>query len=355
MRAGGQGTAAAACVLLALGALAGAAPATVAAPTVQEAQHGASDRAAGRCDRTCLEGLVEQYLGALFAHDPARLSITPDVRFTENGQQLELGDGLWRTVSGKGTFHLTVPDEAAGEVAWLGSIREAGTPAMLALRLGVRGRRIAQIETLVQRSDRSALGFEKIGYHWTEVIPTAERMSRDALVHTANLYFSGIQLNDGKGVYPFAPDCNRIENGSFTTNVPTPPGQKRPDPRTANIYSAQWSCLEQFKSGLIHFVTRVRDRRFVAVDPERGVVFAFGFFDHAAGDTRTFQTPDGRTVTAGPKQPWTWELAETFQIERGKIREIMAIMNHVEYGMNSGWSTWEQGRSDRARYLGQKY
>jgi len=349
-------TTVAACATL---ALAGSALATLAAPAraapAHAAPEAAADRTAARCDRTCLEGLVEQYLGALFAHDPARLSMTADVRFTENGQQLELGEGLWRTVSGKGTFHLIVPDEAAGEVAWLGSIREAGTPAMLALRLGVRGRRIAEIETLVQRSDRSALGFEKIGYRWTEVIPPAERMSRDDLVHIANLYFSGVQLNDGKGVYPFGPDCNRIENGTFTTNAPTPPGQKRPDPRTANMYSAQWSCLEQFKSGLIHFVTRVRDRRFVAVDPQHGVAFAFGFFDHAAGDTRTFQTPDGRTVTAGPKVPWTWELAETFRIEHGKIHQIMAIMNHVEYGMNSGWSTWEQGRSDRARYLGQNY
>lgn len=85
------------------------------------------------------------------------------------------------------------------------------------------------------------------------------------------------------------------------------------------------------------------------------LVFSFIFFDHSAGDTRTFQTPDGRTVTAGPQQPWTWELAEAFQIGHGQIHQIMAIMNHVEYGMNSGWSTWEQGRSSRARYVGQSY
>jgi hypothetical protein len=304
------------------------------------------------CDRTCLEGFVEQYLGALLAHDPARLTATPDVRFTENGQRLDLGDGLWRTISGKGSFQLIVPDVASGHVAFLGSIREAGTPAMLALHLAIRGRRIAEIETLVQRDKRSAQGFEKIGYHWTRTIPAGERMSRADLVRVANMYFSGMQQNDGKGVYPFAPDCNRIENGTFTTNRPTPPGKQRPDPKTATMYSAEWSCLEQFKSGLLHFVTRIRDRRYVAVDPERGIVFAFGFFDHAAGHTRTFHLPDGRTVTAGPQAPWTWEIAETFQLEHGKIHQIMAIMNHVPYGMLSGWSTWEQGHSDRARYLG---
>ncbi len=28
---------------------------------------------------------------------------------------------------------------------------------------------------------------------------------------------------NGTGTYPFAPDCNRIENGSQTANVPRPP------------------------------------------------------------------------------------------------------------------------------------
>jgi hypothetical protein len=312
----------------------------------------ASAAPAASCDRACLEGFVDQYLDALAAHDPGRLTVARDVRYTENGQHLELGDGLWRTMTGRGTFRLVVPDTAAGRVVFLGSIREAGIPAMLALHLAIRNHRITEIEALVQRSDKSALGFEKIGYRWTETIPPAERMSRADLVRIANMYFSGMQQNDGKGVYPFAEDCNRIENGTFTTNVPTPPGQKRPDPKTSSRYSAQWSCMEQFKSGLLHFVTRIRDRRYVAVDPERGIVFAFCFFDHSAGDTRTFRIPDGRTVTAGPQQPWTWEIAETFQIEHSKIHQIMAIMNHVEYGMNSGWSTWAQGLSSSARYLG---
>jgi hypothetical protein len=73
------------------------------------------------------------------------------------------------------------------------------------------------------------------------------------------------------------------------------------------------------------------------------------FFDHAAGRTRTFQAPGGRMVTAGPTQPWTWEIAELFKIEKGKIRQIEAILDRAPYGMNSGWSTWEDGKSDRAQ------
>jgi hypothetical protein len=301
------------------------------------------------CDRKCLEGFVDQYLDAVIAHDPKRAPFAKNVRFTENGQQLELGDGLWRTMNAKGKYRMFVTDPQAGRVAFLGSISEDDTPAMLAVHLKVRDRQIVEAETLVQRSEKSAVGFDKIGYTWTETIPPSERMPRDELVRIANMYFTGLERNDGKGAYPFADNCNRIENGRLATNEPTPANQSRPDPKTASNYSAQWSCKEQFESGLIHFVTRIRDRRFVAVDTERGIVYSFVFFDHAAGDTRTFQTPSGRTVTAGPRQPWTWHIAEAFKIEKGKIFQIVAIMERVPYGMNSGWSTWEDGQSSVAR------
>ena len=133
------------------------------------------------------------------------------------------------------------------------------------------------------------------------------------------------------------------------TNAPVKEGQTKPDPATASNYSAAWSCKEQFQSGLLHFVTRIRDRRYVAVDQERGLVFSFIFFDHAAGKTRHFETPNGRAVVAGPTQPWTWELAEMFKVENGKLHQIEAMLQRAPYGMTSGWSTWEEGMTDRAR------
>ncbi len=297
----------------------------------------------------CLEAYVDRYLDAVIAHDPTRAPIAKNARFTENGQRLEPGDGLWNTMDGKGTYRLFITDTDAQEVTFFGSITEEKTPAMIALRLKIANRQIVEIETFIQRSPSSAQGFERIGYKWTDTIPPPERASRDELIKIANMYFSGMQKNDGKGFYPFADDCNRIENGGFTTNVPVANGKQRPDPKTATGYSANWSCREQFESGLLHFVTRIRDRRFVAVDPERGLVFSFTFFDHSAGDTRTFQTPDGRTVTAGPDQLWTWQIAEVFQIQKGQIHQIEAIMERAPYGLQSGWSNWEDGLSDRGR------
>jgi hypothetical protein len=324
------------------------------------------------CDRACLEGMVEKYFDAAIAHEPKLLPLAPNYKFTENGQRLVLSDAHWKIMTGKGRYRLFVTDPEAGQVACMATIREEGntkegTLAAIALRLKVVNHQITEIESLLVRPPMqtgppgspaapprpsSGDNLEKLGvpnHLYLETIPPAERMSRADLIRVANMYFSGLEKNDGKGEYPFTDDCVRIEGGMQTTGVPLREGQTRPDPKTATMYSANWGCKEQFQSGLMHFVWRIRDRRYVAVDQERGIVFSFVFFDHALGKDRTYQTPDGRTVTAGPIQPNGWEIAELFKIEKGLIRRIEAIMVTPPYGMNSGWSTWEEGMSSAAR------
>ena len=105
----------------------------------------------------------------------------------------------------------------------------------------------------------------------------------------------------------------------------------------------------QFEVALKSVVSKVHDRRFVAVDREKGIVFAFAFFDHSGGESRRFLTPSGREVVAGPVQPHTWQIAEIFKLEKGLITKIDAFLQRSPYGMNAGWSTWEQGMSDQAR------
>ena len=215
----------------------------------------AQQAAPGACDRACLEGFVDRYLDAMVAHDPKQVPLAKNVKFTENGQRLEIPDALWNSMAAKGTYRLFVSDPQAGQVAFLGTIREEGrtpgesTPAVMGLRLKVDNQQISEVETLVVRTERAAQNLEKLGKPnplFLETVPAAERMSREDLIKTANLYFSGMEKNDGKGVYPFTDDCNRIENGSQTTNQPTPAGQQRPDPATATGYSGQWGCKEQF-------------------------------------------------------------------------------------------------------------
>ena len=310
----------------------------------------------GRCDRECLIGISDQYLDALAARDPKRLTLaTASVKYTENGQRLLLSDGLWNSITARGTYTLHVADPAAGQIVSFATMRENGTPLILAVRLKVDNRRLSEIETIVARSENGAKNLETMGKPreaFSRLTPAADRMPRAELVRVANMYFSGMQLNDGKGTYPFGDDCHRIENGSPATNTAGKPGQTRPDPKTATGYSSMWTCREQFESGLIHFVSRIRDRRYVAVDEERGLVVAFAFFDHDAGPSRNFVTPTGRSITAGPVQPWTWMIAELFKVEKGLLHEIEAILERVPYGMPSGWSSWEDGMSDKIQWQG---
>ncbi|HVL90229.1 MAG TPA: hypothetical protein VM841_08355, partial [Actinomycetota bacterium] len=109
------------------------------------------------CDRACLEGFVDRYLDALVARDPARLPLAANVRFTENGVRLNVGDAQWKTVIGKGSYRLFVTDPEAGQVTFIGTVVEeartpGGSPTAIALRLKVENRQIAEIETLMIRS-----------------------------------------------------------------------------------------------------------------------------------------------------------------------------------------------------------
>ncbi len=305
------------------------------------------------CDRACLENYIDRYMDAMLDNNPSLELFSRDCKFTENGVRLPLGnEGLWFSMTGKGSYKFYVPDVETQQVAFLGTVREGGAGeqgegalSAVAIRLKTADGLITEAEQVVIRPDSEIMAapntpsagahVEKMGAPhevYREVIPEAERPSREEMIRTANYYFSGMQKNDGKGYYPFTDDCHRVENGQPATNVPVPEGRERPDPKTATMYSSSWSCKEQFESGLLNFVTRIRDRRFVAVDRERGIVFAFGFFDHDALN-------------------WTWQLAELFKIEKGNIRRIEAIFHRCAYGMNSGWSTYEQGMSDRIQSI----
>ena len=250
------------------------------------------------CDRACLTGLLDRYVDALVAREPSRLPVAATVKFTENGQRLEPGDGAWRTVTARGGYALKIADVERGQAVLMGTIREADTPTLFVLRLGISGQQIAEIETLVMRNQMAAENLDRVARPraaWSEAVPPGSRMSRGDLVRIANMYFSGIERNDGKGVYPISKACARLENGSVTAGDPALVlGEAAA--ASAGRGGRRTGCLEQFQSGVFFYVTRIRDRRFVVVDRERGLAFAFAFFDNASGDTRNGTLADGRKV-----------------------------------------------------------
>lgn len=283
------------------------------------------------CKRDCLEGWVNSYLEAMRDGNVDPELFAPDLKFTENGIRLPFGkEGLWYSMSGIGNYKFYVPDIETQQVAFLGTVLDGGSDTeegdlvAIALRLKIVNNKITEIEQLAIRPDSTnssnddfpptGEGVEAMGSPhsvYTEVIPEDERASREDLIISANYYFAGLQRNDGQGYYPFTDDCDRFENGVQTTRT---------------------DCKQQFEESVRGIVSRIRDRRFVAVDRERGIVFSFGFFDHYNIN-------------------WTWQLAELFKIENGQLRRIEAIFHRAPFGINSGWSTYEQGMSEEIQSI----
>jgi len=320
----------------------------------------------GACDRSCLENFVDQYLDALIAHDPKKLPMTARVKNTEDAVRLDPGDGFWRTAKAKGSYRFFATNTENGQVAFMGTMREdPNNPVILAVRLKIENRQVSEIENIVVRDAQAAANLEKWGAPnpvFLETIPVAQRASRAELVRIGNLYLSALEKNDGKSAPPFAAGCERIQNGVQTTNNPdavaqaTPPpgrGGKQapapPKPQGLQINITALGCAEQFKLGYFNFARRVRDRRFVAVDRERGLAMVIAEADEPAGKYATFKLADGREITAGPNRPTTIEAFEVYKIEAGKIRRVEAVQITVPYGMLSGWSSYEDGMSSRAR------
>src|SRR5215813_908730 len=225
------------------------------------------------CNRACLENVVDQYLTALVAHDPKRLPLSKDVMYTENDQVIEIGDAFWKTVEGRGKYTHIFADPEFGQVAYMGTMREAGAPLLMSMRLRIELGRITEVETVLFRpgggEPNNIAEMDKPfkpEEMWFKSIPPAQRMSRQELIAVADGYFTGLQKNDGKGIngtgtYPFTNDCHRIENGAPTTNVPRPANQ----PADAiNAFSMDY--MSQFKLGYYFVVQNIHHRRYPVVD-----------------------------------------------------------------------------------------
>jgi hypothetical protein len=278
----------------------------------------------------------------MVAHDPERLPLAQGVRFTEDGEELRLGDGLWATASAPGRYKLYVADPEDGQIGFYGTVFENGVAVLLALRLKVDYGLISQVETIVARPPAlgaSALpsagaAMERRGHprpQFLEELAPGERMSRADLVRIANSYFTGLGGNTGHNTAPFWPSCNRLENGTQTTNNPTF--------RSSSPFNVvALGCEAQQTSGFYSFVTSIRNRRFPVVDRERGLVMSFGFFEHR-GALKTIHLTNGMNVPSPVKAPLTLEISELFEIHGGKIDQIEAVINTVPYGMKS--AVWD--------------
>jgi hypothetical protein len=291
---------------------------------------------AGACDYDCLTGFVDQYLNALVAHDPGRLPVATRVRFTENTIPLKLGDALWGTISGQGTYKVYFADPSAGQAGFEGTIRENGTPAILVLRLKVVNRKITEVETIVRRGAEPAENLEKLGRPnpaWLQPLAPSERSSRQDMIKNTNLYFEGIVHLSGD-IVPFDDQCNRILDGIQDTNNPS----YNEGWGHGSFNPAAMGCRDNMNTKIWAYIKSVHPRRFMVVDEKMGIVFGFFMFNHP-GTVKEADVPGVGKIPMPPAalRPFSVEVAEFFKIQNGKIRQVEGVQLALPYKSPTGW------------------
>ena len=218
------------------------------------------------CDRECLAGMITQYVDALVEHDPSKLPLADTVRFTEDSKELKPGEGLWQTVTAKGTFRQDYLDTEKQIAATHILLYEDDTQVLFSALLYVKDGKITGIETLVQRVTSESF-FQPTELDgpirgMNDPMPAGQRQSRESMIKTALTYTEGLRIgNFTDGKTPFAPETYRVENGVITAGE----GCGRAD---CGMYSQRI----MLHPGIIASVA--------AVDEENGVVLLWMNFGH---------------------------------------------------------------------------
>jgi hypothetical protein len=276
-----------------------------------------------RCDATCLRGMLDQYVVALPKRDARALPLANKVKFTENGKQLALTEGLWSSADKVGGYREFFTDPTTGNGLFVGVIEAGGAPAIIATRLRVQARKITEIETIVARKGSHPLFAPEALVEgdplFAAVVPEDYRVPRARMIEIANAYFDGIEKNSSEGI-PATSDCDRFENGVKTTfRTPT-----------------SGNCAKSADN--LNYIKAVKDRRYFIVDEATGVVACTIVFDIPGGDPIT--TPAGGSeaqLQTTLRQPRMLLLTELFKIEAGNISRIQAVMQNLPHGGKSGW------------------
>lgn len=262
--------------------------------------------AAQPCDRACLSGLMTQFIDALVAHDHSRLPLADNVRYTEDSRPAMLGEGIWQSITANGGFRQDYIDTRKQVAAAHVLLRENDVQVLYSVLLHVADRKIAGIETLVQRVPPTGrfqpteLGAPIRGMN--DPVPAGLRHSREELIRIALTYPEGLRVgNFTDGRTPFGDDAYRVENGVITAD--------QRDPRR-RMYEQNIIV----HPGIIASVA--------AVDEENGVVLLwmnFGHTGNAYGEGNALVT------------------FEAFKIWGGRIHSILAFFKGLPISTARFW------------------
>lgn len=297
------------------------------------------------CDRACLSGFITTYLNALTAHDPTRLPVTREVRFTENGVAIPLGEALWLTIGGLGEYRVDYLDTEAQQAAAHVAFIENDKPGLMALRLKIVGGKISEVETVLNRGAPAASHMPPIESLWTETEPTATRLTRAQLAAETENYLKAVSHSDGSLVKFNKASCMRLENGNVMAYGPNdkPVAPLRPvtDPDSwmaAVRQTMGMDCAEQLSTGIYRFITSYDHARFPVIDVERQVVFGHWVFRRKGNIQGVTFKGKFYPFMDSMRFPNENLLGQAFKFRDGRIMRVQGVfLNSNVYKAGTGW------------------
>ena len=281
--------------------------------------HHAATATASGCDRDCLLGQARRFMDAMVARAPQTLPWAQSVRYSENAVPMQIGDGLWGTISGHTPPALEAADPAAGQVAWIGVVQEHGQPAFYALRLKIEDGRIAEAEAVIRRKGGPPQYGDPDQFPpapaFAAALPASQRAGRKALNDAVDGYFAAIEGRRPAAEVRLGPDCRRLDNGVLTSTGPDAEGGVQ-------------GCRAQLQARVFAPIRDVRARRYPIVDEARGVVIAEGLFDLPA----TAAKPAAGLGWAAD-YPYSVDYLAAFKLEHGRIVAIDSVSDALPYLM----------------------
>jgi hypothetical protein len=265
----------------------------------------------GPCGRACLKGAIDSYLAALLAHDPSRLTLASNVRFTEDTHPLPLGAGFWKTVTKERSYRQDFLDVRTATAGALVVMEEGDHPVLFVLRLKVVDRRISEIETMVVHNAKEGAFMDIEALKTASApmnlpVPAGQRETRDNAIAIAARYPGGLKIGSFvKADTAFAPEAYRFENGRRMAGQ----GCTFMPPSCVDIKNQRIPTLSEISY------------RVAAVDEEQGIVWFR--LDFGPG-------------SMGPKENalHAWE---AFKVYGGQIHAVEAFMKVMPARLPSGW------------------
>jgi hypothetical protein len=295
-----------------------------------------------KLDRAALLKLADDYLAALVAHDPKKVPLASDVKVVENVTRIKAGEGLWKTATSAPTaFKIVVPDPVTQEVGGIVVMQSEDKPTQFGFRLKVVNGKIAEAEHLVvAMRDANNPNLQNVRPAIPMEVPDEWADSHGRLIHIAKSYYDALDNNNGH-LAPFAPDCERRENGMRTAPFGGPslggaiPGGP---PRPPGLLGMQ-DCTSQIDSGAFQYITTIDDRRVEIADTVTGLAIGFSHFRHPMTQKKFKITgnPSRDEADMTNQRSFDMPALHVFKIWGGQIHEIEAIGLVAPFNSPTGW------------------